>query len=329
MEVKKVIGIDVSKNTLDCCYLSSTGAQFIKVLNNKAGFKLLQKWLSELHVKYNEAVFCMEHTGLYNVPILQFLKGKETGIWLESAIHIKRTIGLVRGKTDKIDAERIGKYASKNLDQMRQWQPRRQVVETIKALITLRDNLITQIKQVTVPLKEYQSHGNKEIAKILSQHTRNTRKALLQEVKKIENTIKTLIQNDSKLKRIFEVLTSITGIGPVSAWLFIVYTNEFTLFDNARSLACHSGVAPFENSSGLLKGKQKVSHLANKKLKTTLHMAAMTAVKLDPELKAFYERKTITEGKNKMSVLNAVRNKLVHRIFACQKNDRCYVKSAA
>lgn len=329
MEVKKVIGIDVSKNTLDCCYLSPTGAQFIKVLNNKAGFKVLQKWLSDLQVKYNEAVFCMEHTGLYNVPVLEFLKEKETGIWLESAIHIKRTIGLVRGKTDKIDAERIARYASKNLDQMRQWQPLRQVVETIKALITLRDNLITQIKRVNVPLKEYQSHGNREIAKILEQHTRNTRKSLLQEVKKIESTVRHLIKNDPKLNRIYEVLTSVTGIGPVSAWLFIVYTNEFTLFDNPRSLACHSGVAPFENSSGLLRGKQKVSHLANKRLKTTLHMAAMTAVKLDPQLKAYYERKTITEGKNKMSVLNAVRNKLVHRIFACQKNDRYYVKSVA
>jgi transposase len=235
---------------------------------------------------------------------------------------------LVRGKNDKVDAERIAQYAHKNIEQMQQWQPKRQVVEKIKALLALRDNLVSQIKQVTVPVNEYQSHGNKEIAKMLIKHTKLTIKALNLEVKNIETTIHILIEEDTVLKRLYEVLTSIPGIGKVTAWLFMVFTNEFKLFTNPRSLACHSGIAPFETSSGLLKGKGKVSHLANKRLKTALHMASMTAVKFDPELKLYYERK-VKDGKNKMSVLNAVRNKLVHRIFSCQKNNKLYTKKIA
>jgi len=329
MEVKKVIGIDVSKNTLDCCFLSQSGSHHIQISNNIKGFKVLEKWLIKTHgVQYNEALFCMEHTGLYNNPFLHFLSTKETGIWLESAIHIKRSMGLVRGKNDKVDAQRIAQYAIKNMEQMQQWQPKRPAVEKVKALLSLRDNMIMQIKQINAPLNELKTHGDKETVKLITQHSNGTRNALEQGLKKIETSIMTLIQEDESLKRLYAVLSSIIGVGKVTAWLFIVHTNEFKHFTNPRSLACHSGVAPFENSSGLWKGKAKVSHMANKRLKTALHMASMTAVKLDPELKSYYERK-VEEGKNKMSVLNAVRNKLVHRIFACQKQDKLYIPKTA
>ncbi len=329
MTEKKIIGIDVSKNTLDFCYLSPSGSEFLKVTNDTQGFKELNKWILKTHkLTFCNLVFCMEHTGVYNKPVLKFLHAKAASIWLESAIHIKRTMGLVRGKNDKVDAERIAKYALKHIDEMKEWKPKREVVEKIKALLTLRDNIVSQIKQLNTPLNEYKSHGDKSIAKLLEKSCKHSCRALEKDLKQIQTTIMNLINEDQSLKRLFEVLTSIPGIGPVTAWLYMVHTDEFKLFTNPRSLACHSGVAPFENSSGLFKGKRKVNHMANKKLKTALHMAAMTAVKLDPELKLYYERK-VEEGKNKMSVLNAVRNKLVHRIFACQKENRLFLKKAA
>ncbi|MEZ5037261.1 MAG: IS110 family transposase [Chitinophagales bacterium] len=100
---------------------------------------------------------------------------------------------------------------------------------------------------------------------------------------------------------------------------------KWNIVSNPRSLACHCGVAPFERSSGLFKGKARVSHMANKRLKTALHMAALSAMKLDKELKQFYERK-VAEGKSKMSVINAIRNKLIHRIFAVIKRATPYQK---
>jgi len=83
-------------------------------------------------------------------------------------------------------------------------------------------------------------------------------------------------------------------------------------------------VVPFANQSGTsLKGKHRVSHYADKAIKTVLHMAAMSAIRLNNDLRTFYLRK-VAEGKNKMSILNAVRNKIVHRIFAVIKNERLY-----
>jgi transposase len=326
MKQQQIIGIDVSKNTLDCCFLSNTGSEFLKIENNLKGFKLLEKWLLKTHqIKYCEMLFCMEHTGLYNLPLLNFLKNKNTSIWIESAIHIKRSMGLVRGKNDKIDAERIAQYASKNIENVNLWQPKRVVVEKVKALLTLRENILSQIKQINVPMNEYKAYGNKEIAIMLNKHTNPIDKILRKQIAKIEVEINELILEDEALNQLFKILTSIPGIGKVTAWMFIIHTHEFKMFSSARSLACHSGVAPFECSSGLMKGKAKVSHLANKKLKTALHMASLTAVKYDIELQLYYNKK-VAEGKNKMSVLNAVRNKIVHRIFACQKNDRLYVK---
>ena len=88
-------------------------------------------------------------------------------------------------------------------------------------------------------------------------------------------------------------------------------------------------MAPFPYESGIsIKGRTKVSHMANKKLKTNLHLAALTGIKFDPELKAYYDRKVL-DGKSKMSVVNAVRFKLLARVVSVVKNDRTHVKKTA
>src|SRR5690606_32546247 len=110
--------------------------------------------------------------------------------------------------------------------------------------------------------------------------------------------------------------------GQVTAWYLIIITGEFQRITNPKSFACHSGVAPFEHSSGTsIKGRTKVSKLANMRMKTLLHLAALSAVRCNEELKHYYLRK-VEEGKNKMSVLNAVRNKLITRAYACIKQQR-------
>jgi transposase len=83
-------------------------------------------------------------------------------------------------------------------------------------------------------------------------------------------------------------------------------------------------VVPFEHSSGTsIKGRHRLSYFADKELKKLLHLSAMSVIRLDGELKEYYQRK-VAEGKNKMSVLNAVRNKLVHRICAVVNQKRNY-----
>ena len=134
---------------------------------------------------------------------------------------------------------------------------------------------------------------------------------------------------DEKLSKKYEFAKSVVGIGFVTAINLMIYTDGFTQMNDVRKLACYCGVAPFDFSSGSsVKGKTRVHHMANKKLKCNLHMASLSAIKLDHDIRAYYERK-VADGKNKMSVLNAVRNKLLARVLACVNNEKNYVNKAA
>jgi transposase len=104
----------------------------------------------------------------------------------------------------------------------------------------------------------------------------------------------------------------------------MIYTHNFTRFDNAKQIASYCGIAPFEYSSGTsVKGKTKVHKMANKTLKTSLHMCSVSSVRHNPEMKKYMERK-VAEGKNKMLVLNAIRNKILQRVFACVRDKKMY-----
>ena len=132
-----------------------------------------------------------------------------------------------------------------------------------------------------------------------------------------------IIQEDAELKELYRLTTSVVGVGKVTAIQLLVATDGFTKFDTAKQLASSCGVVPFENSSGKFKGRARVSKMANKTLKTALHMCALSAMKVEGEMREYYLRK-VAEGKNKMSVINALRNKIIQRVFACVKNKTLY-----
>ena len=326
MEFKHYVGIDVSKNTLDIAVIGHTqdAPVHTQISNNSTGLKQLSSWLKKINnFEFSSTLFCMEHTGIYNNPVLHFLTKLSCTIWVENALQIQRSIGLQRGKNDKIDAQRIAVYAAKNASELSQYKPKRECIEQLKVLSSLRDQLIGIKKQVETRLKEYSKFGDKTAAALMTKSTKYTLKGVNNDLKNLENEILKVIANDEQLSQLYKLLLSVVGVGHVTALQLMVHTNEMTLVNNPRSLACHCGVAPFERSSGLFKGKARVSHMANKRLKTALHMAALSAMKLDNELKIFYQRKVL-EGKNKMSIINAIRNKLIHRIFAVVKRATPY-----
>jgi transposase len=106
--------------------------------------------------------------------------------------------------------------------------------------------------------------------------------------------------------------------------MMLAKTEGFQTITEPRKMACYSGVVPFANQSGTsLKGRHRVSSYADKAIKAVLHLAAMSAIRLKNDLQHYYLRK-VAEGKNKMSALNAVRNKIIHRIFAVIKKQQPY-----
>jgi transposase len=326
MEFTYFIGIDVSKNELDFAVMQGKTLLFHKeIANSQESIILFIKDLLALPgLELTTAVFCMEHTGIYNSHLLACLHKKAANIWLESAIQIKRSSGSLRGKNDKIDAIRIADYAYTKRDKARLWIPKRDVIQQLGHLAATRSRLIEAKKMLKVPLGEHDVFSTKKIAKQSVSACNHTLKAIDADLEKADKAIDVLIAKDPELKRLFGLVTSVSGIGKVTATQILITTNEFKDINNAKQYACYAGVVPFIKESGIFKGKGRVSHMANKKVKTLLHMSAIVAIQYNQDLKCYYDRKVNEQKKNKMSVINAVRNKLILRIFACVNHNSPY-----
>ena len=144
---------------------------------------------------------------------------------------------------------------------------------------------------------------------------------------KVETRMLEIINEDPEIKSLYDLVTSVKCVGNVLATELLVYTHGFTRMQNNRQLSCYCGIAPFDHSSGTsVRGRTGTSNFANMNLKSTLHLAAISATQYVPEIKKYYERK-VAEGKNKMCVINAIRNKLIHRILAVVKRGSPYVEN--
>jgi transposase len=147
-------------------------------------------------------------------------------------------------------------------------------------------------------------------------------------IKMTEQQIDDLITEHSMLKRTSDLLRSIKGVGKIIAAYMISCTNNFKRFTNAKKFNCYAGLAPFKNESGTsIKGRARVSHLANKEAKTLLNLAASCAIRCDKELKGYYTKR-VAEGMKKMCCLNIIRSKIVARIFAVAKRQTPFVELA-
>jgi transposase len=325
MEFKNIVGIDTGKETLEFAVWKQGKENGLATVNNTV--KKLESFIKSQSLNLKETLFCMEHTGIYCLPLLKVLQKMNANVWVESAVQIKKSIGLTRGKSDKIDAQRIAQYAYIHQKNVRLWQPERKAIVEIKDLLSQRSRLIKAKNILQVPLNEGKCFIGKEQHKILKQTCKASIAALEKDLDLINQKIESIIDSDETLKELNSYVTSVPYIGKVIGAAVLVATNEFKKISDPKKFACHSGIAPFEHTSGKsIRGKTRVSHLANKGLKTLLHLAALGAISKAGEFKEYYERK-LKEGKNKMQVINAVRNKLIHRLFACVNNKRKYQKN--
>jgi transposase len=329
MEFDFFIGIDVSKNELD--FAVQQGGRFLfhrEIANESPALNTFIKELGKLPgFSLNKVVFCMEHTGIYNNHLLTCLYKKKAHICLEAATQIKNSLGNIRGKNDKIDAIRIAGYAYDKRDKLRLWVPKREIVQQLGHLAATRLRLITVRKQLKTPLKEHSAFNPGKVARQNLQVCSHSLKAIDEDIDRADKAIDQLIKADAELDRLFTLVTSVSGIGKVTAVQVIIATNEFKDINNPKKFACYSGVAPFTDDSGKVIKKARISHMANKKVKTLLHLSAIVAIQYNQDLKLFYQRKVLQENKNKMSVINAIRNKLILRIFACVNQNRPYEKN--
>lgn len=321
-KIQHFIGADLAKKSIDlCCY--GTKSQ-LHIANSLAGFKKLLQWLTQHQISADKVIIVMEHTGLYGRQLEKFLHEHKIALVKVNALAIKRSMGLVRGKTDQLDAARIACYAYRNREELQQQRPPDGKVERLQLLQSTRDRLVRQRTGLLCAVEEYKNIniGSKDL---LIKAQQQVIKTLNSQIENLEQEINEVINSSDELKGNFRLLTSIKGVGPVVAVAALIKTHNFTRFANARKFACYCGTAPFEHSSGSsIRGRTRVSHLADKSMKTLLDLAAKSAIQCDPEMKEFYARR-LENGKSKMSTINIVRNKILFRMFAVIKRQTPFI----
>lgn len=323
--VKLHIGVDISKDWIDIATFdpASKQATFTQRVENKR--PQIRSFLKQMVRKQPSFHVVFEHTGAYGLELATELEKMDIPYSAVPAYEILMSLGIRRGKNDKIDALRIAEYAGINSHKLLPSKMYSESIFQIKELITYRAQLRKACTAFKNSLKAHQLMAKKTglhtiVNDIKRQITENEKT-----IKKIEAQIMEIIKSNEGLKNNFELLISIRGIGMLIAFYMLVVTDNFTRFTDPRKFNCYAGMAPFEHTSGSsIKGKTKTSSLANKMLKTIIRNGVNSAIMHDPQMKIYYKRK-VQEGKHKNIIKNAVACKLVYRMFAVIKRQSKFI----
>jgi transposase len=293
-----------------------------RVANNKVGYKEWFKEITSVLTADSKLLVVMEHTGLYSNRFEQFLQSLCIDYCKVPALQIKRSMGVIRGKNDKVDAERIADYGWMRRDILSGDPIPTLKFTELKQLLSLRAKLVKDRSGYITRLKEMKAAGCCDPFQDRIQQ--QAIKFLSKQIDLIQERIKLLIESNTELRSNCELLRSIKGIGWIIAAYMISCTDNFKRFSNARKFNCYAGLAPFKYESGSsIRGRSRVSHLANKEAKSLLNLAASCAIRCDQEMKQYYQKR-VSEGKRKMSCLNIIRSKMVARMFAVVKRQTPY-----
>ena len=326
MYFSQFIGVDISKNTLDAAIYPAKDKKldFLHFDNTQKGLGEMMTWLKRRGVKPSEMVICAEHTGVYTNPLIAFADKKGLALSLNSPLDIKHSMGIARRKNDAVDAGRIAEYAHNHRDKLRLYEKPSEAIMKLQYLLTERRHYMRQ-RTALINL-------NSAMGKYETREARTRNESAIHHceklVKKVEEQMMAVLCTDPDVKRNFDLVSSVKGIGLINAINTVVYTNNFKAFETPRRYACYIGVAPFDHTSGTsVKGRTQVSKICRTQQKAELSMAARSAVIHDPGLKRYYQRKMKEKGGGKDVhgvVLNAVKFKLILRMFAVVKSGQPY-----
>lgn len=333
--MKKIcIGIDIAKEKFDVTAIllveatnfSQLGYQQFK--NAPAGFRELVSWSSKFckvsKLSLDDCLFCMETTGGYDRGLCNYLYGKSLCVWRESALQIRRSSGFRRGKDDKSDSLNIADYAARHQDRMLAYVPDEGKILELKEIVTYRASLVERRKEVRVRCDEKaitcascKSETTRMIAKLAKAEIRQLDKM----VDECDKRIMAIIDSDEALKKNYDHVVSVKGIGMVNAATLIAYSGNFKKIDTAAKMACYVGAVTFyENSGTSVHKKDSSKNVCCKQINNYLRMAAKCAIRYNDTIKAYAE-KLKKRGKIKKIITNNVIHKLLKIVYSLIKND--------
>lgn len=320
---KLVIGIDFSKESMNFCCIQ--GAAHVIVLegvvgNSIEGCKEMIRSLRALFpkAKVSNFLFCGENTGMYSLTVSDYLFSKKYVMWLENPLQIKLSCGMRREKTDKADAHMIAEYAFRHQDKVKAYNPQAEGIRKLKSWLKTHDAL-TQAKKA---LKNLSS-----CMEVVPTTLRKSIDELDEQLKRTDRKIKELLEKEEELAVNAALVMSVPGIGFVTTAALLIDTRNFTRFFDPRKYASHTGCIPCRHESGTsVHRKPRVSKASNRYVNSLLTEGSVSLMIHNKEMREYAEKKR-KEGKDNGCIINNIRNKTIHRVFAVVRNHKPFDKN--
>lgn len=328
--LKQVAGIDVAQKELVVSMgrmdqeLTLEIFAFKTFPNNEKGFKALIQWSATITDDKVKVRYVMEATGVYHESLAYYLadNGFELSIVLPNKIsNYFRTLDI-NTITDKTASQTIARFGLER--KLEVWLKPKKIFRDLKQLTRERDQLIAERT-----LLKNQLHA--ELAEAFpnqrSVNRINSRIRFLNEQEKeIKGDIAEIVKQDNELLKKVQTITSIPGVGKLTAIIVLAETNGFELIRNKRQLASYSGLDIREKQSGtLVKGKPRISKKGNRHLRKAMHLPALSAIKHNEQFKVIFTRLVSRHG-IKMKAAVALQRKLLELIFVIWKTDKPFAK---
>ncbi len=334
---KIVIGIDISKEKIDATAIDVRDSQLGVVKldyqvyeNRPMGYRRMLVWARHLikGIGLEDVLFCCETTGGYDRCLCDYIYAKSLDIWRESALQIKRSMGVRKGKDDKADSLMIAEYAMRHIDKTVIYETPDEKVRELKALFLYRHSLVQERTKKKVRASELKATAAKSSSmRFIVRDAMKGVRSLDKSIRDCEKQILAIIDGDESLKRNYGHIESIPGISIVNATTFIAYSDNFRSITTANKAASYWGCASFRERSGTsIDKKAYVKCYSGSLLKATLTQAAECTIKEHGIYREYYLRLK-AEGKPYGIIVNNVRNKLIHLVFSLVTNGMDYEKN--
>lgn len=326
--VKQVVAIDVAQNEL----VVSLGRinQFIEkevyayrtFANKQTGFAALAVWVKKHTDSKVPLCYVMEATGVYHQKLAYYLydEKEEVSIVLPNKIsNFIKTLDI-KTFTDKTASYAICRFGLDN--RLALWQKPDEAFLKLRQLVRERDQLIAErtVAKNQLHAEEAEALPNERTMIRLNQRIGlfNTQE------REIKAEIAAIIKQDKELIRKIELITSIPGVGRLTAVIVLAETNGFDLIRNKKQLVSYSGLDIEEKESGTsVKKKPKISKKGNKHLRKAMHMPALTAIRHDDRFRAVFARLVARHG-IKMKAAIAIQRKILELIYTLWKTETTY-----
>lgn len=308
-----ILGIDVSKDKLDCVLLASDQTLTKTFDNNPQGFKKLCTWLGQHRVQQLHAA--LESTGSYGRGVAFFLHqaGYTVSIVNPRLIHGYSKAMSLRNKTDKIDAALIAQFCKTFTPSP--WTPPAPAMEALQQIC----RLIEERK-----LQRVNEHNRLEHLRCLVARRAVNKlvRTLERQIEQLEQELLQIVSSDPVAHHNFQLLQTIPGIGKTTAAIILAELPPVERFGSVRQAAAFAGVTPQLHQSGSsVHRKSKLTKIGNRRLRRALYLPAVSSLRHNPVLRAKAERLK-AKGKPTMCVIGAIMHQLLRTAFGVLKNQK-------